>query len=184
MRHFILYSSLLALSIGCWLDVRSVSADVIASAEDGFQVKVVKQTKADSKVAFHSMIHEFSNWWNGDHSFSGDAKNLSMDLEKGCMFEKLPEGGFVRHMEIVFYQPHQTLRLSGGLGPLQGMGVSGSLTFTLTENESGTKIEMTYNVVGSKFQQLDKIAAPVNQVLTEQMERLQKFCDSKLKKEK
>lgn len=101
-----------------------------------------------------------------------------MDLQKSCMFEKLPDGGFVRHMEIVFYQPElRTLRLTGGLGPLQSMGVSGALTFTIEEKEVGAVVRLHYFVNGSQLLKLDRLSAPVNQVLESQLQSLKKYCD-------
>ena len=93
------------------------------------------------------------------------------------MYEVLPDGGFVRHMEIVFCQPGKTLRLSGGLGPLQGMGVSGALTFQLELKNGQTEITLTYNVSGNPDLQLDKIAPAVDSVLAAQLERLATWCD-------
>jgi hypothetical protein len=101
-----------------------------------------------------------------------------MDLEKGCLREKLPQGGFVRHMEIVFCRPGKTFRLVGGLGPLQEMGVAGALTFKFVPKDDKTNLELTYNVVGSEAQNLDKIAPAVESVLNLQLDRLRKYCDS------
>ena len=93
------------------------------------------------------------------------------------MLEKLPNGGFVRHLEIVFYQPGKVLRLTGGLGPLQEMGVTGALTFNLNPSGDNTDIELTYNVVGGDARNLDKLAPAVEYVLNLQMDRLKKYCD-------
>ncbi len=155
----------------------SVQADVSASASDGFQIKIVKSIQTDATKVFDSLVNDVSKWWNADHTYSGKSENLSMDLGKGCMYEQLPSGGFVRHMEIVFFQPGKTLRLTGGLGPLQEMGVAGAMTFSLTPNGKTTDLELTYNVSGSSTQQLDKIAPAVEKVLSEQLESLKRHCD-------
>ena len=105
-------------------------------------------------------------------------KNLSMDLKQKCMLEKLPDGGFVRHMEIVYCQPGRVFRMNGGLGPLQSMGVAGSLTVSFKEVEGKTKVTLVYLVSGSSLLKLDQIAAPVNQVLTGQMRRFEKHAAS------
>ena len=80
-------------------------------------------------------------------------------------------------MEIVFYQPGKTLRLAGGLGPLQGMGVSGALTFQFELKNGQTEITLTYNVSGRSALALDKIAPVVDSVLAAQLERLATYCD-------
>ena len=52
-----------------------------------------------------------------------DAKNLSIDARPGgCFCEKLPNGGGVEHARVVYVAPREVLRLSGALGPLQGVG--------------------------------------------------------------
>jgi hypothetical protein len=39
---------------------------------------------------------------------------------------------------VVFVDPGHVLRMTGGLGPLQGMGIYGALDFSFTANEEGT----------------------------------------------
>ena len=49
----------------------------------------------------------------------------------GCLCEKIPaEGGSVEHLRIVFARPGRLLRAQGGLGPLQGEAVVGTLTWS------------------------------------------------------
>jgi len=153
-------------------------AEVLSSDAAGFQILIKKETKAETKDVYDAIVSDFSKWWDPAHSFSGEANNLSMDMEKGCMLEKLPNGGFVRHLEIVHCDPGKTLRLTGGLGPLQEMGVHGALTYKLVEADGKTEIQLVYNVVGFKGLQLDKVAPAVDRVLEEQAERLKKLCDS------
>ena len=175
--HFLIIATLLI----CPWFVKPLGAEVKDSAADGFQISLQVETSASNEQAFAALTKDFSSWWDASHSYSQKASTLSMDLTRNCMLEKLPQGGFVRHMEIVFYQPNQQLRLSGGLGPLQEMGVSGCLTFKFVETENGTKIQLSYSVTGRASQKLDKIAAPVDGVLKGQLERLKNHCD-KLKK--
>ncbi len=103
-----------------------------------------------------------------------------MDFQQHCLLEKLPDGGFVRHLEMVYHHPGKTLRLCGGLGPLQEMGLAGALTINLREKDGQTEITLTYNVTGSAAQQLDQIAPAVDSVLAQQLERLKKYCDKKV----
>ncbi len=57
-------------------------------------------------------------------------------------------------------------------GPLQEMGVSGVLTFTVAPHPNGAKVTMTYRVTGDTSLNLNTIAAPVDNVLMEQFGRL------------
>ena len=151
--------------------------EVTESATDGFQIVMRETTQLNPQDAYRVMVEEFSQWYDASHSYGGVPQNLALDLERHAMLEQLPEGGFVRHMEIVFHQPGKVLRMTGGLGPLQGMGVSGALTFAFQPVESGTEITLTYQVSGSSLAHLDKIAGPVDGVLTTQLKRLKNQCD-------
>jgi len=117
---------------------------------------------------------------NVNHSYSLDAANLSIDLDRRCMLELLPDGGFVRHLEVVFYQPGKSIRMTGGLGPLQGMGVYGALTFVFQPSPDvpeATQVTLTYNVSGADFMGLENIAAPVDTVLGMQLAVFQKYAN-------
>ncbi len=169
---------LTAVSLALFLaPAKTLPAEVTHSSGDGFQTVTEQTTKADAKTVYRCLVDDFSKWYDASHSWSGEAKNLSLDLERQCFYEVLPEGGFVRHMEIVFHQPGRKLALSGGLGPLQDMGVSGTLVVQLEQQDEQTVITLTYNVAGSDGQQLDQIAPVVDQVLAGQLVRLQEFCD-------
>jgi hypothetical protein len=96
----------------------------------------------------------------------------------GCFCEKLPGNGFVRNMEIIFYQPGKLLRMSGAIGPLQSMALSAVATFNLSADGDGTKLEFTYAVGGYSPQGLDKIAPVVNTVLTQQLTRLKNYIET------
>jgi hypothetical protein len=68
--------------------------------------------------------------------------------------------------------PEKTLRLTGGLGPLQAMGATGALTFALREaSPTTTTVIAEYSVVGYSHEGLASIAGAVDQVLGEQMKR-------------
>jgi uncharacterized protein YndB with AHSA1/START domain len=154
-------------------------ADVADSAAGGFTVKIVTQIQASPADVYNCLVHNVGDWWSLAHSFSHDAHNLSIeDRPQGCFCEKLAGGGGVRHMEVVFAAPGKMLRMSGGLGPLQGMAATGSLTFTFTPADGGTKLELTYSVLGYSAQGMTGLAAPVNAVWTELITRLKNYVET------
>ena len=157
------------------------SAEIEASDNRGFHINLTTLVEVNPARAYQALTEDIGQWWNADHTYSGDASNLSMDFERHCLLEKLPDNGFVRHMEIVFHQPGKTLRLTGGLGPLQGMGVGGAMTFSLSPEDNRTKVEFTYIVSGYVPAGLKEIAPAVNRVLEEQLANFQRFCDSERK---
>ena len=173
MKYFTLLNIVL-LSI-CLVQV-SASAEILNSAADGFQIRLVGKSDLDNAQTYEVFVKDFGRWWNPDHSYFGNGEHLSVDLDQRCILELVPGEATVRHMEIVFVQKNKIIRFTGGLGPLQEMGVSGAMTFKFEPKDGKTEITLTYNVTGASFQNLDKIAGPVNSVLEEQLKRLQARC--------
>ena len=150
----------------------AAQAEVVSATPAGFEVasKVVVVVPPAEAYAALGRIGE---WWNPAHSYSGSGANLSVDLRAGgCFCEKLPGGGGIEHMRVVLAWPGKMLRLSGGLGPLQGEGASGALTWTLKPVDGGTEIVQSYVVGGYIRAGADKLAPVVDQVMGEQLERL------------
>jgi hypothetical protein len=79
---------------------------------------------------------------------------------------------------VIYVAPSRTLRLSGGLGPLQALGASGTLGFALSPSSSGTKLNVTYAVAGYFPQGMNTLASPVDAVLTEQIGRLKNYVEN------
>jgi hypothetical protein len=118
-----------------------------------------------------------SGWWDAAHSYSGDARNFSVDLATGCWCEKLPHG-VVRHMTLVFTDGQSLIRFFGGLGPLQSTGAAGHLAFAMKPTGAGTELTVTYDVGGYAKGGLEAYAAPVDNVLGEQVARLKRYAET------
>ena len=161
----------------CIAGVGWAAAEVADSAAGGFTVKTTLTIKAAPEEVYRRLIR-IGDWWNAEHTYSGDAHNLSIEEKAGgCFCEKLPNGGSVQHLEVLFIAPGQTLRMGGGLGPLQGMAASGSMTIHLSPAGSGTKLELTYAVHGYLPSGMNTLAAPVDSVLTDQFTRLKNYIE-------
>lgn len=152
-------------------------AEVTESTPTGFEIRQVATIAASSDKVFASLTGQVGQWWNSEHSWSGDARNLSIDLTAGCFCEALP-GGYVRHMTVVYTDGKSVLHLFGGLGPLQNTGASGHFNWTLTEKDGQTQLVATYDVGGYAKGGLDKWADPVNFVIGEQVARLKRFVET------
>ena len=59
-----------------------------------------------------------------------------------------PKGGSVLHLIVVYSDPGKSLRLRGALGPFQGLGVDGALTWKLEPAVDGTRLFVTYALGG------------------------------------
>ncbi|MGB8887206.1 MAG: hypothetical protein WCC87_10815 [Candidatus Korobacteraceae bacterium] len=154
-------------------------ADVADSAANGFTVKIVENIHAAPADVYNRLVHNVGDWWSSDHTFSGDAHNLSIDEKPmGCFCEKLANGGAVRHAEVIFYAPAKALVLSGVFGPLQKLGAAGTLSFAITPVGDGSKLEVTFAIGGYAPGGLNTWAAPVDSVLTEQVTRLKSYIET------
>jgi hypothetical protein len=117
-------------------------------------------------------------WWDKEHTYTGDAKNLSIDARPGgCFCERLPGGGGVEHGRVVNVSPDSLLRLSSALGPLQELGAAGSLTFQIAESAKGSTVTMTFAVGGYSPGGLDKLADPVDTVMAHQLQLLKQYME-------
>jgi hypothetical protein len=154
------------------------AAEVVDSAGNGFTARTTLNIQASPDEVYGRLIHNIGDWWNPAHTFSGDAHNLSIEEKAmGCWCEKLPGGGVARHMEAVYLAPGKTIVFLGGLGPLQSMAATGSLTIRLAPAAGGTKLEATYAVTGYLAGGMNTLAAPVDSVLAEQFTRLKSYIE-------
>jgi hypothetical protein len=154
------------------------AAEVVDSSPNGFTLKLAISIQAPPAGVYQSLIHHVGDWWSSAHTFSGDAHNLSIEERPmGCFCEKLPAGGSVRHMEVIYLAPGKALGLIGGLGPMQAMAVTGSMRFQISPAEGGSVLEVTYAVGGYLKAGLDALAKPVDGVLLEQITRLKNYTE-------
>lgn len=168
--------ALIGLTLAAALLSGGARAEVTDKSAAGFEV-VEKATIAAPPSKVWDALMRPDKWWSSQHSFSGDAKNLYFD-PSGCFCEHLKRGA-VRHMMIVCNDGATTLRLNGGLGPLQFTGASGNLGITLKPADPNTDLVLTYDVGGyAKGGLAETLAAPVDRVLGEQVARLKKYVET------
>ncbi len=133
---------------------------------NGFLVKFDVSVNAPAAKVYDALVGQIGSWWDPQHTYSDDAKNLSIDARPGgCFCEKLPNGGGVEHARVVYVAPREVLRLSGALGPLQASGVAGSMTWKLTGDGDHTRVQLSYSVGGFIDGGFEKIAPAVESVL-------------------
>ncbi|HYL35945.1 MAG TPA: hypothetical protein VEV17_08545 [Bryobacteraceae bacterium] len=165
---------------GVWLAFAPAfaAAEVADSSSNGFTTKLTLHIQAAPDEVYRKLIRNVGDWWNSQHSFSGNAHNLSIEEKvMGCFCEKLPNQGGLRHMEVVFLAPGKKLVLSGALGPLQSLAATGSLAIDFSAADGGTKLNVTYAVAGYLPAGMNTWAAPVDSVITEQFSRLKNFVE-------
>lgn len=125
-------------------------AAVQQSAADGFLVTHAFESAAPA-ARIYVALSTPARWWDPAHTWSGDAANLHLEPRVGgCFCERWGERG-AEHLRVVWAAPPAELRLQGGLGPLQEMGVAGLLRYQLKRSDSGTRVELSYRVSGDKI---------------------------------
>jgi hypothetical protein len=154
-------------------------AEVTASGLSGFSLKIEVPLADRPDDAFFAFLR-IGRWWSDEHTYSGQAINMTLDAKPGgCFCERLPRGGFVRHMDVVYSAPGKGLRLSGGLGPLQDMGASGLLAIMFKPDGHDTRLIVTYTVSGfASGKGYAELAPVVDGVLTEQFARFKRFAET------
>jgi hypothetical protein len=177
LRSTIMFLNALAFAAASCI-MNSAGAEVVDTTPSGFLIRHDVNVGATTEASWKALI-DAGSWWNSDHTFSGNAANLSIDARPGgCFCEKLANGGGVSHMTVVFVSPGTVLRMTGGLGPLQGSGLAGSMTWRIVPSPPFAKIEVSYSVGGYMQGGFDKMAPAVNAVLGEQLARLKTFIET------
>ncbi|MFM7377797.1 MAG: SRPBCC family protein [Erythrobacter sp.] len=159
------------------------AAEVTRATELGFVSRNEVVVSASPKEVWLALISPAS-WWDKAHTWSGDAKNLTLTPQAGgCFCEIIPEvdepgrftlQGSVEHMRVVQAYPEAALRMVGSLGPLQSEPVTGVLTIVLSKHEKGTRIVWEYNVGGSMRYEVPVISKAVDGVMATQLAALAK----------
>jgi len=151
-------------------------AEVVDSSASGFTVRTTLAIPAPPADVYRKFIRNIGEWWSPDHTYSSDSHNLSIEERAaGCFCEKLPNGGGVRHMEVVNLAPGKSVTLSGALGPLQALAVTGTMTVQFAPSEGGTKLTVTYAAAGYFPAGMNTFASPVDAVVAEQFTRLKNY---------
>lgn len=171
-------------------------AGLVAIASTAPAVAELTRTTDSSFVSRHEVVVEATpkdvwlalispgGWWRSEHTWSGDAKNLTlMPQAGGCFCETIPEvdepgrftlQGSVEHMRVVQAYPETALRMIGALGPLQSEPVTGILTIAISKVDAGTRIVWEYNVGGPMRYEVPVIAKVVDGVMGAQLDALAK----------
>jgi len=156
----------------------AVFGEVVDSSNNGFTVKTAITIQASPTDVYRRIIQNIGDWWSPNHTYSGDARNLSIEEKAmGCFCERLPNAGVVRHMEVVALMPGKMIGLTGALGPLQSIAAAGNMRIQLTPAGGGTRVEVTYAVLGYLPAGMQTWAAPVDTVLREQFTRLKNLIE-------
>ena len=159
----------IASSAAAWAETSEVSPA-------GFLV--ILQQEIHAKPAdVYADVGKVGKWWNKEHTWSGNAANLSLEMTPGGCFCERWDGNATVHGQVVGLRKDAQVVLQSALGPLQPLAVNGIMTFTMAPKGEGTMLKLTYRVNGGPNSGLDKWAGPVGEVLTEQLHRLALYAE-------
>lgn len=148
------------------------NAEVVTSAPDHFTLVLEAETELSPDEVWARLIDP-QEWWQSDHSYSGDASNLSLDPQPGGLWREDWEDGSVWHGTVLQAQPGKVLSLQAPFGPLQALAVNAVWTISLTEMESGgTTIRFDHVTNGTSSSGLDQLAPAVDYVKSEALKSL------------
>jgi hypothetical protein len=161
MRGFqILLLALIAASA----PLADAQARIVDQAPSGFTVENSEWVPADPATAWNAFVHEVGKWWPADHSWWGDASKLSISEKAGGCFCEINGAQQAWHMTVTFVDPGKLMRMTGGLGPLQGMGLNGALEWRFVEEKGGTRITLWYRAGGYTPDDLGKLVPVIDKV--------------------
>ncbi len=171
---------LLALITSLLLPIPNSYAEVISSDNHGFTIELSRIVNVSKTKAYQQFIN-VNEWWNSDHTWFGSAQSMYIEpLVGGCFCEKNGEKQAL-HMTISYVDPDNEMRMVGGLGPLQMLGITGGMSWKFESTTNGnsqnvnqqqTKITFRYQVTGYMSEGLDTLSPIVDKVQSLQLDNL------------
>jgi uncharacterized protein YndB with AHSA1/START domain len=152
------------------------SAEVLSADAHGFEISqsvnlVIPQPKA--LAAFG----QIGQWWNKEHTYSGDAARMVLQMRPGgCLCESFENGGGIEHMRVTYVQPDEQIVLTGSLGPLLYQATTGVMDVKVERIAGGSRVTMNYRVAGFAKGNGVELAPQVDQVLGDQMKRFRVYA--------
>lgn len=147
-------------------------AELLDASANGFTIRNVVQVPATPARSWVALVDEVDAWWPKDHTWFGEEGRLRIEPAAGGCFCEKRGAQQALHMQVSYVDPGVLLRMLGGLGPLQGMGLHGSLDWKFAKTEAGTEITLWYRVGGYTPDDLSQFAPIVDQVQGKQLNAL------------
>lgn len=161
------------LGVLALLSPAAAHGEVVKSSGDHYTLRQEGVSPLAPEALWDRLLKP-DTWWHPDHTWSGSAENLSLNPHAGGPWMESWDGNVVEHGRVLALMENRMLRLDAPFGPLQGMGVTVTWTITLAPDEEtgGTRVVFDEVANGSSQSGLDQIAAAVDGVKTQAMNRL------------
>ena len=166
------YFAPLALIVGAV----PASAEVLSSSDHGFEIQHSVNLVIPQPQAFEA-FGQVGQWWSKDHTYSGDAARMTIQVRPGgCFCEMLEGGGGIEHMRVTYVQPGERVVLTGSLGPLLYEATAGVMDMKVEPIAGGSRVTMNYRAAGFAKGGAAAMAPLVDKVLGEQIKRFRVFA--------
>ena len=161
----------------------SLHAKIISNTQYGFTMENEVVLSQSVDIAWQHFIQDIDHWWPKDHTWWGEKSTLTIDdYAGGCFCERTNSamGNSAEHMRVSFVDKHKLLRMTGGLGPLQGMGIYGALDWKFEPQENGgTRIVMRYQANGYNPENYEQFIPIVDKVQAIQIRSFANYMQAK-----
>ena len=170
-------SSVATLAIVSVMLAAPARGEVVETSADGFSVRNAATINAPPATVYATLTDKVGGWWDPAHTFSHDARNLSVDAKPGgCFCERIPEtGGGVEHMHVAFVEPGKRMVMTGSLGPLLYEATNGVMDVQVKTRAGGSILTIDYKVAGFANGGAEKMAPQVDEVLEAQLKRFRDY---------
>jgi uncharacterized protein YndB with AHSA1/START domain len=158
------------------LTASPATAEVVSAEPHGFEVQQVINLVIPQPKAF-AAFGQIGQWWSKDHTYSGDAARMTLQMRPGgCLCEMLEDGGGVEHLHVTYVKPVEEIVLTGSLGPLLYEATTGVMDVKFERIAGGSRVTMNYRAAGFAKGNGVELAPQVDQVLGEQMKRFRVYA--------
>ena len=173
-------------------------ADVNYADNSGFSITNESESYAPVEVVYSHFIQHVDMWWPKDHTWWKGA--LRIDEQAGGCFCETTSTASAAHMQVSYVEPNKKVVMTGGLGPLQEMGITGALTWVFSTIDSSTssgadtqdsripktKVTLTYHASGNihfngqkaSNEDAANLVRVVDNVQAQQLKALTAFSDN------
>ena len=152
------------------------AAEVVSASANGFEVRDSVPLVVVPDTAFRAFA-KVADWWDPQHTYSGDSANLSLSLVPGgCFCERFPKtGGGIEHLRVTAVEPGKHIVLTGALGPLLSQAAVGVMDIEIAKSAGGSLLTIDYKAAGFASGGADKLAGAVDQVIASQLKRFRAY---------
>lgn len=160
-----------ACLLGGLLALNSAAAEVVEASKTHYVLRHEAGSALSADALWERLVDPAS-WWHPEHTYSGDAANLALELKPGGLWSETWDGGAVSHGTVVLVVDGRTLQLNAPFGPLLAAGAHTIWTITITPHEGGSTVVFDEVSSGPPSAGLDELAAAVDYVKSEAIARL------------